>query len=123
MVSCHSWRVVGWILRDETYVINDEETSIIADFSFSPDYFKTRQLAHELGETDNDWIYEDDPDWFAEEDIGNNFGYEDSDGEEEPKPEWEYWEEKQEATVPEFLKVDEGWEIINETDRISHMPY
>ena len=30
---------------------------------------------------------------------------------------WEYWDENQQQSEPEFLKIDEGWEVINETEK------
>ncbi len=30
---------------------------------------------------------------------------------------WEYWDESSQKSQPEFLKIDEGWEVINETDK------
>ena len=31
---------------------------------------------------------------------------------------WEYWDENQQVSEPEFLTIDEGWEVINETEKL-----
>ena len=68
-------------------------------------YYDSRFATHERGGGDfNDWVYEDDS---CDEEGGEN-------GEEE----WEYWDDNMELSRPDFLKVDEGHEVINESEKI-----
>ena len=66
-------------------------------------YYDSRFATHERGGGDfNDWVYEDDS---CDEDGENG-------------EEWEYWDDNMELSRPDFLKVDEGHEVINESEKI-----
>lgn len=76
----------------------DESCCTLPEFQYDSKYLEARQEAHHRGCGDfNDWVYEDED----EDDV-----------------DWEYWDEEGEARRPDFLKIDDGFEVINEADKI-----
>lgn len=116
------------MLTDKEYLVSFDqgmELEVISGFALNPSYHEVIAKAHELG-IDEEWIVDESDSDFSSDDS-----------------EWEYYDEEQvgalltqsstntsksittfpqeqqeEALKPEFLKIDDGFEVINEADKL-----
>ena len=86
-------------LDDNDDDVDEEEET----FDFTDEYHNLRFLANELGEDEN-WVFEDD--------SADNSDFDDE------EQEWIYYDDSKEEDASEFLTVDDGFEVINEKDKL-----
>ena len=88
----------------QRYEFQEDDPNVQEPFEAKDVYYVTRKSAYEQGLEENDWVYED-----VEVDFDD----------EEYDVEWEYWDNDQDNQLkPEYVKIDEGHEIINEDDKL-----
>ena len=91
-------------MPDQRYEFQEDDPNVQEPFEAKDIYYETRKSAYEQGLEENDWVYED-----VEVDFDD----------EEYDVEWEYWDNDQDNQLkPEYVKIDEGHEIINEDDKL-----